>query len=196
MAKRIFIWVAHPRAGSLCASMADAYAAEAKKNGAEVRRMDLSDMQFAADFEGYTGRRKELEPDLVAWQEGIKWAEHVVFLHPYWWGAMPAQAKAVLDRALVPGFGFNYIDGKLMTWDKYLTGKTADAIITSDTPPWLDTLVYRRPARRVIRNQVFKFVGMVPRKIVQFGSVKMANHAKIAGWINSAGRLGSTAAAG
>ncbi len=26
MAKRVFIWVAHPKAGSLCAAMADAYA--------------------------------------------------------------------------------------------------------------------------------------------------------------------------
>ena len=196
MTRKIFIWVAHPRAGSLCAAMATAYADQARAAGAEVRRMDLSEMSFDAAFEGYTGNRKTLEPDLVAWQEAIKWADHVLFIHPYWWGAMPAQAKAVLDQALIPGFGFNYIDGKLMTWEKHLTGKTAGAIITSDTPPWLDTLLYRRPARRVLRNQVFKFVGMVPRKIVQFGSVKMANREKIGRWIAATGQMGALAAKG
>jgi putative NADPH-quinone reductase len=98
----------------------------------------------------------------------------------------------VLDRALTSGFGFKY-HKRGMGWDKLLTGRTADAILTSDTPPWYDTLVYRKPGRRVLRNQVLKFCGIKPRKIVQFGTIKTANEAKRARWIERARDMGRSA---
>ena len=193
--KKVFIWVANPKAGSLSSALAQAYAKGAEAKGAEVRIMELSDMDFVAEFEGYTGRKgKTLAPDLVAWQEALVWADHVMVVHPYWWGSMPTKAKAVLDMALVPGFAYKYHD-KGMFWDKLLDGRTGDGIITSDTPPWLDTLLYRRPGRRVLRNQILNFVGIKPRKIVQLGSVKHAKPAKIAGWLTKAETMGARAAA-
>ena len=107
---------------------------------------------------------------------------------------MPTKAKAVLDRALEPGFGFEY-HSRGVKWDKLLTGKSADAIITSDTPPLIDTLIYRKPARRVMKNQVLGFCGIKARNIVQFGSVKTASDQKILGWIDHAERMGASAAA-
>jgi putative NADPH-quinone reductase len=154
--------------------------------------MDLNAMRFDPYFEGYGPDMPALEPDLLAWQENIAWADHLLIVHPYWWGAMPARAKAVLDRALTSGFGFKY-HKRGMGWDKLLTGRTADAILTSDTPPWYDTLVYRKPGRRVLRNQVLKFCGIKPRKIVQFGTIKTANEAKRARWIERARDMGRSA---
>lgn len=193
MTKRLFIWVAHPKAGSLCAGIADAYQAGAEGRGAEVRRMDLNEMAFDATFEGYKNS-PPLEPDLTAWQANIAWADHVLIVHPYWWGAMPTQAKAVLDRALTPGFAFKYHD-RGVAWDKLLTGKTADAIITSDTPPLLDTLLYRKPARRVLKNQVLGFCGIKAKHVIQFGSVKLASAQKITRWFQRAENMGAKAAA-
>jgi len=194
MAKRIFIWVGHPKAETLCSAMADAYQRRAQESGAEVRRMNLSDMAFDMTFEGYGPTSPALEPDLLAWQENIRWADHLLIVHPYWWGAMPAQAKAVLDRALLAGFGFKY-HRKTMGWDKLLQGRTADVIITSDTPPFIDTFIYRKPARRVMKNQVLGFCGIKVKNIVQFGSVKMAPPQKINDWINRAAKWGAKAAA-
>jgi len=193
MPKKIFIWMAHPRADSLCAGLADAYHEGARAAGAAVRRLDLHAMRFDPDFEGYGTPAPALEPDLLAWQEGVAWADHLFVVHPYWWGAMPARAKAVLDRALLPGFGFRYRKGSVL-WDKLLKGRTADVMITSDTPPWYDTLIYRKPGRRVIRNQVLGFCGIKTRRIVQVGTVKTADEAKRARWIARAGDLGRTAA--
>jgi putative NADPH-quinone reductase len=194
MAKQIFIWVGHPKSGSLCEGIADAYQVGAESAGAEIRRINLGNMSFDMDdFTGYSGTMPPLEPDLTAWQEAITWADHLLFVHPYWWGAMPAKAKAVLDRALTPGFGFKYHD-KGMGWDKLLTGKTADVIITSDTPPLIDTLLYRKPGRRVIKNQVLGFCGIKTRKNIQFGTIKTADKKKISGWLEKAGKLGVGAA--
>ena len=69
--------------------------------------MDLHAMDFDPAFEGFENMAP-LEPDLVAWQEAVAWADHVMIIHPYWWAAMPTKAKAVLDRALTPGFAFKY----------------------------------------------------------------------------------------
>ncbi len=192
MPRKIFIWSAHPKPGSLSEHLADAYQDAAIANGAEVRRMNLSDMDFADNFTGYRDA-PALEPDLQAWQSAISWADHLMFIHPYWWGAMPGRAKTVLDRVLVPGFAYKYRPNGL-SWDKLLAGKTGDAVITSDTPPLYDTLIYRRPARRVIRNQVFGFCGVKTRNVVQFGTVKTAKPEKIAKWARQMARLGAQAA--
>lgn len=193
MAKRIFIWVAHPESGSLCGGLADTYQQAAERNGAEVNRIDLSDMSFnIEDISSYIDKTP-LEPDLKAWQEGISHADHLLFVHPYWWGAMPAKAKSVLDRALTPGFGFKF-HKKGPGWDKLLKGKTADVMITSDTPPLYDALIYRSPARRVIKNQVLEFCGIKTKKIKQFGSVKTASKEKINRWLKQAEHMGTIAA--
>lgn len=194
MTKKIFIWIAHPASNSLCKGLADAYQKAAQQQGTEVRVMNLADMAFDMDdFAGYNGKMPALEPDLVAWQENIAWADHLLFVHPYWWGAMPAKAKLVLDRALTSGFGYKY-HKKGMGWDKLLTGKTADVIITSDTPPLIDTLIYWRPGRRVMKNQVLGFCGIKVKTVKQFGSVKLANDKKISGWLKHAGKMGAKAA--
>lgn len=194
MGKRVFVWVAHPRAGSLCHGLGEAYREGAEGGGAEVRLMTLDAMAFDCGvFAGYAGEMPPLEPDLIAWQEAVSWAQHLLVVHPYWWGSMPARAKAVLDRALVPGFGFRYREGSVL-WDRLLKGRTADVIITSDTPPWYDTLLYHKPGRRVMRNQVLGFCGIKTRRIVQMGTVKTAKPDKIAAWLEKARKLGASAA--
>jgi putative NADPH-quinone reductase len=197
MGKKVFIWLAHPRADSLCGAMADAYGRGAEGAGAEIRRINLGEMDFAPAFTGYDDpyakEQAALEPDLRAWQEAIAWADHVVVVHPYWWGGMPAMAKAVIDRALQPGFGYKYRRRSVM-WDKLLTGRTGDVIITSDTPPWLDALLYRKPGRRVMVNQILGFCGIKVKHALQVGTVKTASERKIAGWIKKAERLGAKAA--
>ncbi len=193
MSRKVFIWVAHPKAGSLSEGIADAYQAGVEGNGGVVRRMNLAEMKFSSEFSGYDNA-SELEPDLLAWQEAVAWADHIMIIHPYWWGAMPTQAKAVLDRALTPGFAYKY-HARGVKWDKLLAGRTADAIITSDTPPLIDTLIYLRPARRVIKNQVLGFCGIKAKNIVQFGSVKLASASKIKNWLKRAQKMGAAAVA-
>jgi len=193
MTKRVFIWVAHPKAGSLCSSIAQAYRGGLEKAGAEIRITELSDMAFDLNFDGYGSDAPPLEPDLLKWQKDITWADHILIVYPYWWAAMPTKAKAVLDRGLAPGFAYKY-RGRGLAWDKLLNGKTADVIVTSDTPPFWDTLMYWAPGRRVLKNQVLGFCGIKTRNALQFGSVKLATEKKVKGWLHRAERLGAKAA--
>jgi len=193
MTRKIFIWVGHPKSGALCEALADKYQSGAEASGAQVRRMNLSAMTFDLNSQGYDTPQAPLEPDLKAWQEAVDWADHLLFVHPYWWGAMPTKAKAVFDRALTPGFGFKY-HAKGIRWDKLFTGKTADVIVTSDTPPLLDTFLYRKPARNVMKNQVLGFCGIKTKNNIQLGSVKMASKRKVAKWMKRIEKLGAKSA--
>ncbi len=188
--KKVFVWVAHPRDTSLCGALAERYIAGARAAGAQVRRMDLSAMQFEAG----APEDAPLEADLEQWQRNVEWCDHLLVVHPYWWAAMPARAKAVLDRCLTSGFAYKY-RARGVKWDQLLQGRSADGIITSDTPPWLDTLLYFQPGRRVLRNGVLGFCGFDIGKVVQFGSVKLADEGKIARWLGRAEQMGRKAAA-
>ena len=190
MQERVFIWVAHPGKGSFNAALADAYEKGALASGAEVRRMDLSEMAFSSDFHGYADA-PELEPDLLRWQQNLKWADRVFVVHPLWWGAMPALAKTVFDRGLTPGFAYKYRKGPGIKWDKLLAGKTGDAIITADTPTWIDTWLYNKPSRRVLKTQIYDFCGIKPRKVAHLGSVKLSDEAKRQKWLDQAFALGA-----
>lgn len=192
MTDRVFIWVAHPGAGTFNAALADAYGAGALASGAQVRRMDLSDMRFSTQFSGYNDA-PELEPDLREWQDNIAWADRIVIVHPLWWGAMPALAKTVLDRGLTPGFAYKYLKGPGIKWDRLLAGKVGDAIITADTPDWVDRWIYRGPARRVLRQLVYDFCGIKPRMIKYFGSVKLSDSDRRERWLNTAKEMGAKA---
>lgn len=79
--------------------------------------------------------------------------------------SVPCKASRAYATPCIP-------DRKGVSWDKLLVGKTADVIVTSDTPPLLDALLYMKPARRVLKNQVLGFCGIKTRNVVQFSSVR------------------------
>src|SRR5580704_8571467 len=144
MQKKIFLLLGHPDKTGMCGKLADAYEAGAKEGGHDVRRMNLGEMQFDPILhQGYRAIQN-LEPDLVAFQDSLKWADHFVIIHPVWWLGMPALLKGLFDRAWLPGSEFRYIKTKAgkrtIFWHRLMKGKTARMIVTSGTSPWLERL--------------------------------------------------------
>jgi len=190
------IWLAHPQKKSFCEGLADSYQAGAKSAGAEVKMMRLAEMKFDANRQvGSGSEQPTLEPDLITWQKAISWADHIMVIHPYWWAAMPGRAKAVFDLALTPDFAFKYHSGNKITWDKLLTGKTGEGIITSDAPSWVDTFLFGRLGRRVLKDRVLGFCGVKVKRVLQFGSVKTSTPEKRKKWLRKARKMGAKAAA-
>mgnify|MGYP000181486765 CR=1 FL=1 len=90
MAQRILVILGHPSEDSLSAALAQSYKEGAQAAGAQVRLLDLGALAFDPILRaGYRGEQA-LEPDLQAAQAQITWAEHLVWVYPTWWGAMPA----------------------------------------------------------------------------------------------------------
>lgn len=185
MATRILIVFAHPRKDSLCAALADAYKQGALQNGAEVREMVLADEEFNPNVTHHSPRQQPMEKCVQEAQALIAWAEHLVFVYPTWWGTMPALLKGFLDRVFMPGYAFNETEHPGQ-YEQLLRGRTAELLVTMDTPPWVYRWIYRQPGHNAMKRSTLGFCGIRPTRIHTYGPVKDAPEATRLSWLSDA----------
>jgi 1,4-dihydroxy-2-naphthoate octaprenyltransferase len=183
----VLVVLGHPSPRSLCAGLAEAYADGAQKSGAQVRMLRLGELSFDVNYP--IGREHEPEePDLAEARRLVSWADHLVLVFPNWWGTMPALMKGFIDRIFAPGYAFNmHEDG---TWDRLLRGKSAQLIITMDTPRWVYHLIYRKPGVNALRKATLQFCGVHPVRTLTFGTVFDSTPAQRRQWIDEAREAG------
>src|SRR5689334_21471714 len=85
VSKRIVIVLGQPERKSYGAALAQAYGEGARMSGAEVREIYLGELDFNPAPKASTAP----EPGVRQAQETIRWAEHLVFVYPIWWGTVP-----------------------------------------------------------------------------------------------------------
>ena len=187
--KRILLILGTPKSDGLCHALAEAYSNGARAQGHVVRQLRLGELQFDPILrEGY-GQHQALEPDLLEAQRQIHWAEHLVFVYPVWWGGVPALLKGFFDRTFLPGFAFKYRN-RSQLWDKLLSGRTADMLVTLDTPPWYFRWIYGAPAHRQMVRTILGFCGIKTRRLSEFAPVRPSSEEQRQGWLRRAERLG------
>lgn len=183
MSKRILIINGHPNPEAFNFGIAEAYKEGAIAAGAEVKEIVIRDLTFNPNLaQGYR-HRTELEPDLLTAWEKIRWAEHLVWVHPVWWGGLPAITKGFIDRLFLPGMAFRYRENSVF-WDKLLTGKSAHIITTLDQPGWYYRLMFGRPSVNQLRRSTLQFCGITPVKVTYIGIVKSADETKRLRWLD------------
>lgn len=188
--KKIVVINGHPNPCSLNAALHQAYVNGALSSGADVREIVISKLVFSPNLEfGYT-KVQELEPDLIDAWEKIIWADHLVWIHPTWWGGLPAMMKGFIDRLFLPGKAFKYRSKDSVFWDKLLKGKTARIITTMDEPRWYYWAVFRSPGINQLKRAVLQFCGINPVKVTTIGIVKTASDKQRKIWIKSVEKLG------
>ena len=192
MSGKLFIWVGHPGETSLSHGLADAYQRGAEAQGAEVRRMNLFDMDFDPDLTHGYRQRKDHEPDLVEFLDNTLWADHLAWFHPMWWGGMPAKMQGAIDRTFLPGITFAYRENSSL-WDKLLKGKTADVTVTADTPGWFLKFMYGNALKHRMTKQVLGFTGVKVANFSYFATAKTASEGKIHDWTQKAYNIGADA---
>lgn len=190
---KVFVFTGHPSADSLSASLADAYAEGAASAGAQVRKQNVCNMSFDPDLTNGYKKRKTLEPCLRKWRDNLSWSSHIAFFFPTWWGSLPAKTKGVMDRALLPGYGFRMDEGATFQ-TKLLTGRTAHVTVTADTPGWFDRLIFSRATKINITKQIFGFCGIRTTKYRHVAVVKSASEEEIQKWVARARADGAKAA--
>jgi putative NADPH-quinone reductase len=192
MSKRILVILGHPAEHSFCRALADAYVKGAAAAGHEVQFLALGQLSFDPILhEGYA-RIQDLEPDLVSAQTAISWAQHLVFVYPTWWGAMPALLKGFIDRIFLPGFAFKYREGSVF-WDRLLAGRSAHLLVTMDSPPWYYRWVVHRPGHNQMKRAILEFSGIKPVAISNFGPVKSSDVRRRERWLEQATQFGNEA---
>ncbi|TDQ61748.1 putative NADPH-quinone reductase [Maritalea mobilis] len=167
---KIVIISGHPRADSFTQALAEAYQLGAKDN-ADVNLFALSQMEIDPTPIAAKPTQESWNEDIQALWDAISAADHVVITHPLWWGTMPSELKHLLDRLLLPGLAYSYAKGKALPIG-HLKGKTAEVIMTSDTPDWFYRLAYGSAQTKLMKNQILKFVGLKPVQFTHISPIR------------------------
>lgn len=155
-----------PHQRSFSAAVAAAAMHGAASVGHEVDLIDLSADEFRAAM---------TREDLVAWRQGcaadplvadyqrrLLAADHLVFVFPVWWEAMPAATKGFLDRVLTKGIMYeertnvrgNPFRNKMIR----LGGVSVLSIMT--TPDTAYRWWYRDPLSKILFKGTFAKIGV------------------------------------
>lgn len=187
--KKILIINGHPNKYSFNFGIAKAYQDGALQSGAEVKEIVIADLNFNPNLQFGYQKRMDLEPDLVKAWEKIQWADHLVWIHPVWWGGLPAITKGFIDRLFLPGFAFKYRENSVW-WDKLLKGKTAHIITTLDQPGLYYRFFFGRPSVNQLRKSVLEFCGVKPVKVTYVGIIKTLDIKQREVWLEKIKLLG------
>ncbi|AZB17851.1 flavodoxin family protein [Chryseobacterium indologenes] len=187
--KKIAIINGHPNKDSFNFGMAAAYKNGAKESGAKVKEIVVKDLKFNPNLQFGYQRRMELEPDLVKAWEIIQWADHLVWIHPVWWGGLPALTKGFVDRLFLPGMAYK-LRGNSVWWDKLLKGKTGHIITTLDQPGWYYRLYFGRPSVNQLKKSTLEYCGVKPVRVTYVGIIRNSKEEQRNGWLKKVKKLG------
>jgi len=185
--KNILILNANPKRTSLCKAIADTYEIEARET-AYIQRFNLADMMFNPSLDQGYDEIQTLESDLIAFQDALMWADHIVVVSSTWWGGLPAKAKGLIDRVFIPGVTFRFEDDNPYPI-QLMKGKTGRIILTMDMPG-----EYAQEQARPVLEQLSKFTleycGVSPVETTLFGSVIMSDESQKTLWLDEVKSLG------
>jgi len=189
MSNRILVINGHPDKESYNYALSEAYIRGAEKSNAEIKEIKIRELDFNPNLQFGYRKRTELEPDLLEAQEKLKWADHIVWLYPVWWGSVPAIMKGFLDRILLPGFAFKKREGSVW-WDKYFTGKTSRLICTMDQPTWYFRWINKSPSHSAMKKLTMNFIGVKSVKITSIGPLRLSKEEWRKNWLGKIEKLG------
>ena len=101
------IVTAHPSSKGFTHSIANSFAKglEASNNTFEI--LDLYKTELQQSFLSFENIRElPLDENKIMIQSKITLADELIFVHPIWWGGMPAILKNFIDLNITPGFGY------------------------------------------------------------------------------------------
>lgn len=190
MKKNVLVVFAHPNHDSLNYALLEQTKAGLADAGHDVEVLDL----YAENFDPVLTfdkehRRRELHcrPETEQYRQQVRWADHLVFIFPIWWGGMPAILKGYFDKVFTSGFSYHF---KWVIPKGHLKNKTAWIITTDDTPALFQNF-FMQDYGRVLKKQICGLVtGMRAKKHLKFTYVRGRNPKTIQQWLKRCYRLG------
>lgn len=173
MAKRILVVNGHPdaREERFCAALAAAYEDGARQAGHDVKSLAVGRLIFplirsAEEFEG-----RALPPDIVAAQEAITWADHLVVVYPLWLGEQPALLKGFVEQVFRYGFALEKSPSGGFP-RKLLHDRSAHLVVTMGMPAPVFRWWFGAHSVRALELSVLRLCGINPVRRTLIGMVE------------------------
>jgi putative NADPH-quinone reductase len=192
--KRVLIIQGHPDStqSHFCHALAYMYYGAATLAGHEVRRIEVSRLDFRLLGSKAEWENGSVPESLAGPQRDIEWAEHLVIFFPLWLGTMPALLKGFFEQVLRPGFAFEQgVTGK--RWTKRLSGKSARVVVTMGMPSLMFRLYFCAHGVRSFERNVLEFCGIKPVSTSMIGMVESHAGARRRHWLELMRTLGERA---
>lgn len=162
-------------------ALVERYVATARANGAEVRCINVCDIEFPL-LRNVDDFYDAAAPDeLRDAQRDIAWADHVAFFYPLWHGQMPALLKAFIEQTFRPGFAMEYSEGKFPK--QLFKGKTARVVVTMGMPAFVYRTYFGGYGVKSFERSVLALCGIGPVGITLLGGAGPHSERRAAGWL-------------
>ena len=193
--RRILLIQGHPdpQGGHLCHALAMAYADGSAESAHELRHVDVAQLDFPVLRSAAEWQTTPAPASLLAAQQAIEWAQHLVLFFPLWMGDMPALLKAFLEQVARPGFAF-HDDNSGGFGKKGLAGRSARVIVTMGMPALVYRYYFHAHGVKSLERNVLGFVGMAPVRETLVGMVDELDPVSAQKWFDKMRALGLKAA--
>lgn len=193
MTRNIVILNGHPDPTSkgLCHALAEAYGEGARSAGHAVRRLDVAALQFGLLHSQAEFARSADSPAIVAAQDALMWANHLVVIFPLWLGNMPALLKAFFEQTLRPGFAL--VDRPSGFPIGKLKGRSARIIVTMGMPAFVYRWFFLAHGLKALERSILRFVGIAPVRSSMLGGIGQRSRESIARALDDIKALGRRA---
>ncbi|MGG7465764.1 NAD(P)H-dependent oxidoreductase [Plantibacter sp. YIM 135347] len=153
-----------PHRRSFSAAIAAAARRGLERAGHDVDLIDLHRDRFDPvmhEIDLAAWRQKSVVDDQAAdYQSRLKLADHLVFVFPIWWEAMPASTKGFLDKVMTKGIVYSeskpgrpFVNGV-----KNLQGVTLMTLMT--TPDLIYRWLFGNPITKILFRGTFRKIGV------------------------------------
>lgn len=166
-----------PHRRSFSAAVAAAAIRGAEAGGHEVDLIDLAadGFQPAMTRDDLVAWRQggATDPQVLDYQQRLFAADHLAFVFPVWWEAMPAATKGFLDRVLTKGVMYEEMpDAKGNPFRNLMTGLGGVTVLSIMTTPdkayrWW----YRDPLTKIMFKGAFGKIGVKNLRWTNYASV-------------------------
>ncbi len=181
------IVLCNPEPQSLNAAAAASIAEEFRSSGHRARLLDLYRIEFSPVLTAdELSRRFSFDEIVQEHANFVTTADSLVFVHPDWWGTMPALLKGWIDRVFRPGVAYEYEGPEFVTKTRIplMSGKSASVCITSDqlVPP------DGHPIEQIWKKHILAFCGIAEPVCHILGDVRNTKYHQRRRWIREVSR--------
>ena len=176
----------------LCHALADAYADGARAGGHLVDTIEPARLRLPLLGSQEAWQAGAVPPEVLAAQEAIRRARHLVFVYPLWLGDMPAVLKGFLEQVARPGFAIDP-SARNPLRAGLLQGRSARLVVSMGMPALVYRWLYGAHSIKLMRRNILGFAGIAPVRATVVGGAAALDADKVERWCRRMRRLGVTA---